>query len=387
MRRVLAGLLAVLLAVVTAMAVTMGPVGTTRLLRNGDTTIGDHAIYPGRTFPPSSMAQPWPESDTEADPVVESSISGAPVPLSRLVEETDTIALLVIVDGELRFEAYAQGHGPAEVSQLFSVSKSVLSLLIGAAIDDGLMTSVDQAITDFLPELEPGFEEVTLRDLLRMTSGSNYAENDNPFGEHVRFNFTDQLESEILAIETATPPGEVFEYRSGDNALLSLALDRALGEETITGYFNRRVWSRIGAETGGVWSVDREGGLERSWCCLAVTAPDLARLGQLVLDGGRWDGEQVISESWVRQSTTGDALQQAQLPGWFQQSPLHSYGYQWWVVSAEREDVVAIGKDGQYLYIDPSRRAVAVRLGWSDGRLTSSQWIDVVAQAIDQLRG
>lgn len=380
----MAGAIGILFLAVQVM--TIGPTATYRVLRHGDSTIGDHAVFPGRTFTASSTPQSWPERLTGMDPLVASSGSEESK-LSDLVRDTDTIAFLVIIDGELRFESYGQGHGPTEISQLFSVSKSIVSLLVGSAIDDGLIASVDQPITDYLPELKSGFRLVTLRDLLRMTSGSTYVENDNPFGEHVRFNYTDRLEREILHIETSSPPGELFQYRSGDNAMLSLALDRALGEETITEYFQRRLWDPLGAETGGIWSLDRDGGMERSWCCLATTARDLARVGQLVLDGGRWRGTQVISEDWIGTSTTADLLTQDQLPDWFRESPLHSYGYQWWVVSADRRDVAAIGKDGQYLYVDPTRRAVVVRLGWSDGGLTTLQWIEVASQAIGLLDG
>lgn len=380
----LSGALAIFIVFVVVLFVTMGPVAATRLIRNGTTTIGDHTLYPGRAFPASEQPRPWPV-DLGPEPRITSPAVGTDVELGRVVADTDTVALVISVDGKLRYEAYGPDHGPDRVSQIFSVSKSVLSLLIGAAIDDGLIDSVDQPITDYLPELDAGFERVRLEDLLLMTSGSSYAENDNPLGEHVRFNYTDRLEAEILEIESAGEPGTAFEYRSGDNAMLGLALDRALGETTLTDYFWERVWNRIGAEAGGVWSIDREDGLERTWCCLAVSARDLARLGQLILDEGAVDADPVIPADWVRVSTGGRAVTEALLPDWFRESPLSSYGYQWWLPAADRSDVLAIGKDGQYLYVDRTRRAVMVRLGWQQGELLTSQWLDVASQAFDQL--
>ena len=364
---------------------TIGPTATLRVLRHGDSTIGDYAVFPGRTFQSSSRPERWRENLVQSEPVLSTTLDAANGSLAQFMAETQTVALVVIVDGELRFEAYGSDHGPTDLSQIFSASKSVVSLLIGAATDDGLMGSIDDPITRYLPELGAGFEKVTLRHLLTMTSGTNYVEDDNPFGMHVRFNYTDDLESQIVRLETVMPPGEAFEYRSGDNAMLGLALERSLDETTLTDYLWTRLWDPIGAQTGGVWSTDREDGLERTWCCLAVTARDLARLGQLVLDEGRWHGTQLISADWIERSTGGDLLSRDVLPDWFRESSIHSYSYQWWVPAADGSEVVAIGKDGQYLYVDRQRRAVMVRLGWTAGGLATSEWLDVASQLFDHV--
>jgi CubicO group peptidase (beta-lactamase class C family) len=366
-------------------AFTIGSTATIRVLLNGDSTIGDHAVFPGRTFPASDRPTPWPENLTESALTLSTDLDGSSRPLPQFISDTETVALVVVIDGELRLESYGVEHGPTEISQIFSASKSVLSLMIGAAIDDGFVESVDDPITRYVPELGDGLDRVTLRHLLTMSSGTNYVEDDNPFGMHVRFNYTDALEDQILGIEAVTAPGTTFEYRSGDNAMLGLALDRAIGDMTLTDYFWARLWDPIGAETGGVWSTDRDDGLERTWCCLAVSAKDLARLGQLVLDDGRWQGTQLISADWISTSTGGVAVAQETLPDWFTESPLDSYSFQWWLPAADRSDVAAIGKDGQYIHVDRQRRAVMVRLGWSDGGLATSGWIDVASQLFEQL--
>jgi CubicO group peptidase (beta-lactamase class C family) len=365
--------------------VTIGPTATLRVLRHGDSAIGDHAVFPGRTFPSSDRPTPWVQDLTASELVLDSGPDATEVSVSEFMTQTETVALVVIVDGQLRFEAYGSDHERTSISQIFSVSKSVLSLMIGAAIDDGFIESIEDPITRYLPELGDGFDRVTLRHLLTMTSGTNYVENDNPFGIHVRFNYTDRLEEQILGLESVTTPGRVLEYRSGDNAMLGLALDRALGDMTLTDYLWARLWDPIGAETGGIWSTDRDGGFERTWCCLAVSARDLARIGQLVLDEGRWGDEQVISAEWIGMSTGGVAVGRDALPDWFRESPVDSYSFQWWLPAADRTDVVAIGKDGQYVYVDRRRGAVMVRLGWSDGGLATSAWINVASQLFDQL--
>ena len=144
-------------------------------------------------------------------------------------------------------ERYFSGHGPAAISQAFSASKSVLSILVGAALQDGIIRSVDQSVTDYVPELSGrGFDDVSILDLLHMKSGMDYVENDNPFGIHVRFNYTPRLEDEILALRHSGGKPNRFIYKSGDSALLALILKRALGGKTITQYTQERLWGPAG---------------------------------------------------------------------------------------------------------------------------------------------
>jgi CubicO group peptidase (beta-lactamase class C family) len=371
---VLAGL--VLLTLVAWVAVA-GPVTVGRILRYGDTDIDDWSHYPGRQLVPSGA--PFHFAITGAawrPPPAVLADYGHDGDLDAILAANDTIAFLVVRGDTLLFERYFQGHTAASLSQAFSVSKSVTSILIGAAIDDGILTGVDQPITDLLPELAgKGFTDVTLRHLLTMMSGSDYHENDNPFGEHVILNYTPELEARILRIGVERPPGEHFRYKSGDNALLGLALSRALGDETITAYTQRRLWTRLGMEHPGVWSLDREDdGLEKTWCCLAASARDFAKLGRLVVRAGSWDGEQLLFPTWVSESISAQVPEAAwdvdyAAIGW------SNYGYQWWIASPEDGDAFALGKNGQYLYINPRREVVIVRLGWSSGELPGSRWV------------
>jgi CubicO group peptidase (beta-lactamase class C family) len=214
---------------------------------------------------------------------------GAPSPIDEVLADTDSLSLVVIRDGVLRYEWHAPEHDPSTPSMLFSVSKSIVSLLVGAAIDDGLIDSVDDPVTDYVPELaRGGFDRVTIEDLLQMRSDSTYVEDDNPFGVHVEFNYSADLDHDILALEVRDEPDTEFTYRSGDNAILGLILDRVLAPRSISQYLHGRFLDPLGAEHPGRWSTDVTGGLERTWCCLALTATDLARFGQLVLDGGMW---------------------------------------------------------------------------------------------------
>lgn len=338
------------------MVVAMGPDVSWQLLTHGPTTVWDHLEYPTRTLTPSSEPVPW----SEASSTDLGSLPGG-ADLAGTVAGAETLAFLVIHDGQIVGEWYRQDHGPERTSMLFSVSKSILSILIGAAIDDGLIGSVDAAVTDYVPELaDRGFDSVTIEDLLRMDSSMDYVEDDNPLGIHIPFNYTSDLRSVILDLEVREEKDPEFRYKSGDNALLGLILERALDGETITSYLEERLWHPLGAESPGSWNVDAEGGFERTWCCLAMTARDLARFGQLALEGGEWHGERLLPATWLARSFE-PGFASDRWPDDYSESAVDNYGYQWWLL--EDGSPLALGKAGQYLFIDPGNQVVIVRLG------------------------
>jgi CubicO group peptidase (beta-lactamase class C family) len=379
MAKTLLFLLVVVTLIMAAWVGVAGPVTVYRIMRYGTTTIHDFNHYPGRILNAGDNPFPFVEQAVSTGFLDQANYGQENLSLDRLLQSNDSIAFLIVQDDTILYEQYYQGHTAVSYSQFFSVSKSVLSALIGMAIDDGHIRSVDQPVTDFVPELAgSGFDKITLRHLLHMTSGTNYLENDNPFGIHVRLNYTPTLERDILGIKAEDPPGTYFRYKSGDTALLSLILDRALGVQTITDYAQERLWSPLGMEQGGVWSLDHApDGLEKTWCCLAATARDLARFGRLYTHHGNWNGRQLLPANWVMDSTRLNAVPEADWPDAFRQIGLWNYGYQWWLVSPERGDFLALGKDGQFLYVDPKTKVVIVRLGESMGQIGTQGWIDL----------
>ncbi|MFP3855165.1 MAG: serine hydrolase domain-containing protein, partial [Anaerolineales bacterium] len=367
------------LAVLIVWVLIAGPITVSRIIQYGDTDVDDFSQYPGRQLAASQGAYYFSESEAALKlPEETLATFGLEGQLESLLAANDSIAFLVIKDGSLIHESYYQDHAANRLSQLFSVSKSITSLLVGMAIDDGILEGVDFPITDYIPELTPkGYGAVTLKDLLTMTSGTAYRENDNPFGEHVILNYTPDLEAELLQIGMEDEPGQVFRYKSGDNALLALALRRALGDETLTQYTQRRLWSPLGAEHRAIWTLDsEEAGFEKSWCCLATSARDLAKIGQLYLDGGQLAGDRLVSSGWVQASSSPQVPSEI-WPVEFSQAGWRNYGYQWWLASEEQGDYFALGKDGQFLYVNPKNQVVIVRLGWSSGELRSGQWIQL----------
>jgi len=371
----------ILVAIFVQWMIVAGPAaGRTaffRLLRNGITKIDDFKYYPSRIL--TASHDPYRFSEDTNRSRVPSSVelsSGREESLVDLLTSNNTIAFLIIKEDAIVFEQYFQGHTASSLSQSFSVTKSFTSALIGKAIDDGLIHSVDQPVTDFIPELaERGFEAVTIKHLFTMTSGSNYVENDNPFGVHPVFNYTPDLEKMILDFRVKNEPGQQFKYKTGDTALLGLILTRVLDPITMTDYAQESLWAPLGMESDGVWSLDREDGLEKNWCCLAATARDFAKFGSLYLHEGLWEGQRILSAEWIEQSTQVGAIPEAAWPSESKENGLWNYGYFWWLASQVDRDYMAIGKDGQYIYVNPSKDMVIVRLGWSQGELPERQWI------------
>lgn len=374
--RIVLRILAAIVVILIVWVILAGPVTVSRVITRGDTTIYDYNRFPGRELHPSPAPFRF-EVALREDVIPERVVIDGlgEIRVEDALESSGTLAFLVIKDDVIIAERYLHGHSETGISQVFSTSKSITSILIGAAIDDGLIKSVNDPVTDYVPELiDGGFGNVTIENLLNMQSNMDYFESDNPFAEHVIFNFTDQLEQEILKLEVRKTPDTEFRYKSGESALLGLILDRALAEKTITQYTQERLWDALGMEQRGVWGVDRLDGLERVWCCLSLSARDLAKLGRLYLHQGNWDGTQLVSSQWVEASTTKGAYDPNEWPADYVESGLVNYKYQWWLVSEEQGIYTTVGKDGQYMYIDPGKNLIIIRLGEGTGNL---RWIRI----------
>lgn len=372
--------LSAILAVVVRWVLVAGPQGAfdalARLARHGTTTIDDFRVYPGRRLAASTSPRPFAgATDSWQAPAQLDAGTAGLQDLDAVLTASRTTAFLVVQDDRIRLERYWDDGAAWSPSQFFSTSKSVMSVIVGAAIQDGLLASVDQRLVELVPDLAGrGLGDVTIEHLLTMTSGLHYTENDNPFELHVPFNYTSDIERMMLRFRLRHAPGTVYEYKSGDTSLLALALSRALSPRTITAWVQERLWSPLGMEDDGIWSLDREGGLEKAWCCLAGTARDLAKIGRLYLAGGSVNGRQIVPAAWVERSVGVEAVGGPLWSDTFRDAGFRGYGYSWWLLSREDGDYLAQGKDGQFLYVNPARRAIVVRLGRGAGPLRSSQW-------------
>ncbi len=271
------------------------------------------------------------------------------------------------------YEKYFDDYSRASVIPSFSMAKSFTSILIGCAIEDGLIESIDEPVTTYVPELKKhGFDKVSIKHLLQMTSGIDFNENySNPFADVAKLYYGRNLRKQVGRFKLKSKPGEAFHYNSGDSQLLGLILERALDNRSITQYFQEKIWSPLGMEYNGSWSLDsQKNGLEKTYCCLNATAIDFAKIGRLYLNKGNWNGQQIVSEQWVNESTKIDTSD----------GSIDYYQYHWWV-SGERFE--AVGIMGQLLYVHPSKELIIVRLGKERKNIRWDLISDAIALSFD----
>lgn len=270
-----------------------------------------------------------------------------------------TIAYVVVKNDSLIHEQYWDGFGEDSYSNSFSMAKSFVSVLIGMAIDEGKIKSVDQPVTDFLPEFNDNrTPKLTIKHLLTMSSGINFDENYvSPFAYPAEAYYGTDLKKLTYSYKTVSEPGKEFIYLSGNTELLSFILSKATGK-TLSEYASEKLWKPIGAKNSAFWSLDHKNGEEKAYCCFNSNAPDFARIGKLYLDSGRWNGRQLIAEQYVINSTTpADLISNGEKNT--------EYGYAWWTIPEYKNHRIfyARGILGQYIICIPDKKMVIVRLG------------------------
>lgn len=318
----------------------------------------DHRKFPARPLQPSSEPLSYARAQAEFGPK-KITYDGKEQGFEDFLQEHRTVAFLVIHRDTLKYERYFKGYDEARIHTSFSMAKSVVSMLIGCAIDDGFINAVDQPVTDFIPEMQKnGWDKVTLEHVLQMTSGMDFSESYvNPFGTAAKFYYGRRLVRNTERLKLKREPGTRFEYVSGNTQLLGIVLERALrtkgDQRSVTQYLNDKLWQPLGMVYPSSWSIDRKDeGVEKAFCCINAPARDFAKLGSLYLHKGNWQGEQLVSAEWVERSTRVDTTN----------GSAQHYQYQWWLPSDEG-DYMAQGILGQFVYVDPSRDLVIVRLG------------------------
>jgi CubicO group peptidase (beta-lactamase class C family) len=343
-----------------------------------ESDVGDQHRFPARRIPAAAHASPLP-AGVEADLVA----SGEGKGLDELLRETDTLAFVVVHEDRLVYERYFDGATRESLQTSFSVAKSFVSTLVGIAIDAGLIGSVDDPVTDHVPELaerDPQFRRITLRDLLTMSSGIRYREGAGfpwPFGDDTYTYYgVDLREVALSRTEVDGPPGIAWQYNNYHPLLLGLALERAAGT-SVSDFMARRLWQPLGAEADATWNIDSErSGFEKLESGLNARAVDYARFGLLFLHDGEWDGRRIVSEDWVRAATGADSATDS--------AYYHGYRYFWWIDVERPGRFYALGKYGQYIYVAPDADAVVVRLGRSGG-VENTTWLATFRDVIDQL--
>ena len=274
--------------------------------------------------------------------------------LKELNDERKTKSFLVIKNDSILFEKYYDGHKQTDISNSFSVAKSIVTSMMGKAIMEGKIKSLNQPVSDFFEEYKDGIaSELTVGDLASMSSGMKWNEKYysviNITSESY---FTDDLRSVILRQEIENKPGQAFRYSSGDTQLLAMVIEKATGT-SLSDYLSQKFWSPMGAETFALWQIDsKESGMEKAYCCIAATARDFARFGKLYIDKGKWGDTEILDPSFVELS----------LKPVFDDSPF--YGYGWWLYEYEGKKVFTMnGHRGQFVISFPDENIIIVRQG------------------------
>ncbi|MDE5638795.1 MAG: beta-lactamase family protein [Odoribacter sp.] len=280
---------------------------------------------------------------------------------SVYLDEYGTVAFLVIRNDSIVYEEYRDSWTPFTLSNLFSATKSIVGLLIGIAHDEGYIKSLDDKVSVYLPEFGEGRKsEVTVRNLLTMSSGLNWDEAyTSLFSKTTQAYYGDNIRELVMNLEVTEDPGKRYSYKSGDTQVLSLLLEAATGR-TVSDYAQEKLWQPMQACTDALWNLDRKGGDEKAYCCFNTTARDVARFARLILRNGDWNGRQLISPEYLQEAVSPAAY----LENEFGDGPLNYYGFQIWIMHYRGMEFPAFrGLGGQYIFAIPQKNAIVVRLG------------------------
>jgi CubicO group peptidase (beta-lactamase class C family) len=277
----------------------------------------------------------------------------------KLMAELKTSSLLVIKNDTLVYEKYWHGHDKTTVSNSFSATKTFISLLIGIALEEGKIKSLDDAVADYLPAFKEKYKNaVTIRHLLMMASGLDWEESSkNPLSENAESYYGNDLWGLVNRQKAIVKPGKAFNYQSGNSQLLGFIIEKATGQD-LSKYAYQKIWSKIGTDHDAYWSLDKENGDEKSFCCLYGTSRDFARLGKLILQRGAWDGKQVVSEKYMDEMFANPEITTDE------KVPNYRYGLHIWTYLGYKYPVYYCrGILGQYIISIPAEKLIIVRTG------------------------
>jgi CubicO group peptidase (beta-lactamase class C family) len=281
---------------------------------------------------------------------------GAELSIDDYLANQAVAGLLVIKNGKIVFERYRLGNTKENVWVSFSVSKSVTSMLVGAAIKDGYIESVDEKVTDYLPRLKgSAYDQSSIRDVMQMSSGvkwnEDYADRQsdlNKLTSSVTGWYTVNVYEYLRHLPRDEEPGEVFNYNTAETNLVGNLLRSAIGNNLAT-YLGEKIWRPFGMESDANWALTEPGGGEAGGCCISATLRDYGRLGLFAMGGGHLaDGTAVLADGWMEESTSPS-------------KGYGGYGYLWWLSSDGTYR--AVGIFGQGIYINAAEGVVIATHG------------------------
>jgi CubicO group peptidase (beta-lactamase class C family) len=318
--------------------------------------ITDYKYFDNIDIPKSKNPQSWPfHKDFNT---VKSTDK-----LNATHDRLGTIAYLIIKNDSLWYEKYYDGYNEKSYSNSFSIAKSIVTGILGKAIDEGYIKDLDQKVGDFIPEYKNGLAaKLTVGDLSSMSSGMKWTEDyKNIFGVTARAYVGTGLEELIMSRPIIREPGKSFKYLSGDTQLLAMTIEKATGKK-ISSLAYDWFWNPIGAENNALWQVDNlKTNTEKAYCCFNSNARDFAKFGKLFKDYGYWNGEKLLDSIFVKKVTTKR----------FNESP--HYGYGFWLGDYKGMEYFSMrGHLGQYVIVFPKENIMIVRLGKRNDKKTEA---------------
>jgi len=317
-------------------------------------------LFTTRSVPRSGPVWEIPRADHELNFTYR--YQGKEYSPQQFLDRTFTNALLIAKDGRIVSEIYRNNTRESTRFIGWSMTKSLVSILIGCALQEGRIKSLDDPITQYLPELKGGgYDGASIRQIMQMRSGVDYEERYD-FGnpgtaarnhEYALVQNAVRFADAARTIKRKNPPGEVWQYKTLDTAVLGWLVERVSGGSTLSSYMTQRLWEPLGTEADGFFIMDGPPGVGRefSGAGFNATLRDFARVGLMMLNEGKANGHQIVSPEWVRESTRPTG------------GPGPGYGYQWWTVAGSKA-FQAVGLQGQFIYVDPESRTVIVKLSY-----------------------
>ena len=301
------------------------------------------------------------------------------ISLEDYVENSKTAAFLVIRNDTIIYEKYNKNYIENSIFNVFSVTKIFITTLMGVAINEGIIKSVDQAVTEYIPELseKEGFNKITIRHLLLHTSGIKFTNKKfNPLSDNAKYYYSQNLRKLVLKSELIENPGKETHYSSANVQLLALILERATGI-TLSSFLQEKIWQKIGMQYEATWSLDnkRKEPIEKGFSNINCTVIDLAKIGRLYLNNGVWNGKEILSKDFIYEATRKDTTDGSSMDFQFNilLDPLQNDYY------------YSRGLYGQLIFICPKHNIIIVRIGETDRRYNPQFMNRIILQIVEQI--
>lgn len=347
----------------------------------------DHKKFPSASF--KAQKEPFTFFDSNENTLntpEKITLKGKEYDFETFLEKSKTLGFMVIRNDSILYENYFKNLDKTKPHPSFSVAKSYVSALLGIAIDEGYIKSTDEEIMKYIPELGNDFKGVTIEHVLNMRSGVKFDEGYfNPFGDVAKYYYGRNLNKYIRKLTVESEPDMGFQYRSVNTQLLATIIATAT-QRPFQDYFYEKLWAPLHMEYDASWSLDsKKNNTPKAFCCLNATMRDFAKFGKLYLNNGNYNGKQIVPVKWVKK--TLDASQALKNK--------NKYAYQWWRIShlepinqqePTKDDVMVVRNNrkyishldndyyaqgilGQFIYINPDKNMVIVRLGSNYGKV------------------